>query len=158
MTAVNRFPKIRFRLHVAARQDAVVPILVPVRISVGAWISLRSLVRLPPFLLLIHGVGRRNVRLFLVHAPHGNLRVSASTLVVIIGTVISSFVTAKQGTRLVIVSSLVFGGRLGSLLTSRVFTVVLRLFFRKLYSNYCLLFEKMRHCSIAVFPLIWSRL
>ena len=52
----------------------VVPVLVTIRIRVGAWISLRFLVRPPPFLVRIPRVGRRNVRFFLVHALLGNLR------------------------------------------------------------------------------------
>ena len=55
-------------------QARVGPVLVPGRIRVGAPMSLRSLFRLPPFLLRILPVGRRNVRFFLVHVLHGNLR------------------------------------------------------------------------------------
>ena len=55
-------------------QAVVVPVIVPVRIHVWAWVSLRSIFLLPPFLLRIRLVGRRNVRFFLVHILHENLR------------------------------------------------------------------------------------
>ena len=55
-------------------QAAVVPVLVPGRIRVGASMSFRTLFRLPPFLLRILPLGHRNFRSFNVHVLHGNLR------------------------------------------------------------------------------------
>ena len=55
-------------------QAAVVPVLVPSLVRVGASMALRSLFRLPPYLLRIVPVGHRNVRSFRIRALHGNLR------------------------------------------------------------------------------------
>ena len=74
----------------------------------------------------------------------------ASTLVVIVRAGISFIGPARQGPRSVLVSSRVLGGRLGASLISGVFTVVLRSFFRKLYSYFRLLFEKLRHRGVSL--------
>ena len=124
----------------------VVPVLAPVRIHVGAPMSLRSLFRLPPFLLRILPIGRRNVRFFSSTSSTETASFAvSSTLVVIVWTGILFDGPARQGARSVIVSYV-----RGSIGVAAHLNVVLRSFFRKLYLSFRLLFERLRHRGVSL--------